>query len=59
MEERAGFLTDNDLQDDDKYLGGGDAKKGAKKRKTMEKTVKTLNREAEIMRDRRKNLRNK
>jgi hypothetical protein len=59
MEERAGFLTDNDLQDDDKYLGGGDAKKGAKVRKTKTKTANNLNREAQIMRDRRKNLRKK
>ena len=59
MEERAGFLTDNDLQADDKYLGKGSKTKGKKVRKTMEKTASNLNREAQIMRDRRKNLKNK
>jgi len=51
-DERAGVIEQNDLQDDDEYLGGGNAKKGAKKRKSLEKTVKTLDREAQIMRDR-------
>ena len=62
-DSRAGFIAQNDLQDDDWYLGGAKpsdsdavkkraAKKGAKKRKSLEKTVKTLDREAQIMRDR-------
>jgi hypothetical protein len=51
-DERAGVIEQNDLYDSDEYLGGGDAKKGAKKRKQLKKTVKTLDREAQIMRDR-------
>jgi len=62
-DQRAGVIEQNDLQDDDWYLGGAKqsdsdavkkraAKKGAKKRKSLEKTVKTLDREAQIMRDR-------
>jgi len=62
-DERAGVIEQNDLHDSDWYLGGAKqsdsdavkkraAKKGAKKRKSLEKTVKTLDREAQIMRDR-------
>ena len=58
-EERSWTIKDNDLQDDDEYLGGGDKKKGAKKRKALVKSTKTLDREAEIMRDRSKNKQGK
>ena len=51
-DERAGSIEQNDLQNSDEYLGGGDKEKGAKKRKQLKKTVKTLDREAQIMRDR-------
>ena len=62
-DERAGVIEQNDLHNDDWYLGGAKAsdsdavkkraaKKGAKKRKSLEKTVKTLDHEAQIMRDR-------
>lgn len=48
MEERAGFLTDNDITND-----------GSKKDNQRKKTAKNLNREAQIMRDRRKNSKKK
>tara|TARA_R110002110_G_scaffold410597_1_gene634228 strand:+ start:429 stop:1121 length:693 start_codon:yes stop_codon:yes gene_type:complete len=62
-DQRAGSIEQNELQEDDSYLGGAKksdsfivkrkaAKKGAKKRKSLKKTVKTLDREAQIMRDR-------
>ena len=51
-DERAGVLEQNELQDSDKYLGGGDAKKGAEKRKQIKKTIKKLDHEAQLMRDR-------
>tara|TARA_R110002110_G_C13086832_1_gene684417 strand:+ start:40 stop:543 length:504 start_codon:yes stop_codon:yes gene_type:complete len=62
-DERAGVIEQNDLQDDDWFLGGakpGDsdavkkkaAIKGAKKRKQLKATIKTLDREQQIMRDR-------
>tara|TARA_R110000737_G_scaffold78628_1_gene110192 strand:+ start:207 stop:770 length:564 start_codon:yes stop_codon:yes gene_type:complete len=62
-DSRAGVIEQNELQDEDWYLGGAKesdsfivkrkaAKKGAKKRKSLKKTVKTLDREAKIMRDR-------
>ena len=65
-DERAGYLEQNDMHDSDWFLGGAKksdskavknkaAKKGAQKRKNMEQAVKTLDREAQIMRDRRKN----
>ena len=44
LEERAGFLTDNDITND-----------GSKEDNQRKKTAKNLNREAQIMRDRRKN----
>ena len=52
LEERAYFLIDNDLESSDEYLGGGDAAKGAKKRKVMENTAKNLLHEADILRKR-------
>jgi len=54
-ERRSHTIRNNELQDSDKYLGGGDKKKGAKKRKALTKSTKTLDREAEIMMDRSKN----
>ena len=47
-DERAGFITQNDIPD----LEGDNSKKANKKRKSLKKTVKTLDREAQIMRDR-------
>jgi hypothetical protein len=47
-DERAGFLTQNDIPD----LEGDNSEKANKKRKQLKKTVKTLDREAQIMRDR-------
>jgi len=52
-EERAGFLTDNDIPD----LEGSTNPKDVKRRKTLKKTAKKLEDEAQIMRDRRKNER--
>ena len=54
-EERSSTIKSNDLQNDDEYLGGGDKKKGAKRRKALTKSTETLDREAEIMMDRSKN----
>ena len=51
-DERAGVLEQNELMDSDEYLGDGDAKKGAEKRKVIETTIKDLDREQQIMRDR-------
>tara|TARA_R110000744_G_scaffold355916_1_gene462536 strand:+ start:301 stop:984 length:684 start_codon:yes stop_codon:yes gene_type:complete len=53
-DSRAGRMELNELKDSDEYLGDGDAKKGAKKRKQIEATIKTLDREQQIMRDRTK-----
>ena len=47
-EQRAGFLTDNDITND-----------GSKEDNQRKKAAKNLNREAQIMRDRRKNTRRK
>jgi len=63
LDERAGTIEQNELQDDDWYLGGAKksdsdavkkeaAKKGAKERKKLKKVVKTLDREQQIIRDR-------
>ena len=54
-DERAGVLEQNELQDSDEYLGGGDAKKGAEKRKQIKKTIKKLDHEAAIIRNRKTN----
>ena len=51
-DERAGVLEQNELQESDEYLGGGDAKKGAEKRKQIKETIKKLDHEAQLMRDR-------
>ena len=64
-DERAGFLEQNELQESDWYLGGAKesdsdevkkkaAIKGAKKRKEIEETIKKLDHEAQLMRDRSK-----
>lgn len=63
LDERAGFLEQNELMDDDWYLGGAKesdsdevkkkaAIKGAKRRKEMEETIKKLDHEADILRNR-------
>ena len=62
-DDRSSTIIENELQDPDWYLGGAKesdsfivkrkaAKKGKKKRIKLEETVKTLDREAQIMRDR-------
>tara|TARA_Y100001963_G_scaffold156989_1_gene251978 strand:+ start:445 stop:1344 length:900 start_codon:yes stop_codon:yes gene_type:complete len=62
-DERAGFLEQNELQDSDWYLGGAKesdsdevkkkaAIKGAKRRKQIEETIKKLDHEADILRNR-------
>lgn len=53
MEERAGFLTDNDIPD----LEGSTDPKDIKRLKTLKATVKKLQHEADIMRKRRENER--
>tara|TARA_R100001377_G_scaffold81861_1_gene61676 strand:+ start:222 stop:737 length:516 start_codon:yes stop_codon:yes gene_type:complete len=47
-DDRAGNLEQNDLMD----LEGDNSPKAIKKRKQLKKTIKTLDREAQIMRDR-------
>ena len=47
-DERAGFIEQNDIPD----LEGDNSEKANKKRKSLKKTVKTLNRERQIMKDR-------
>ena len=47
-DQRAGFITQNDIPD----LEGDNSKKANKKRKSLKKTVKTLERERQIMKDR-------
>tara|TARA_R110000744_G_scaffold372637_1_gene484367 strand:- start:43 stop:546 length:504 start_codon:yes stop_codon:yes gene_type:complete len=47
-DERAGVIEQNDLMD----LEGDNSKKANKKRKQLKKTVKTLDRERQIMKDR-------
>tara|TARA_R110001592_G_C12867151_1_gene723413 strand:+ start:77 stop:580 length:504 start_codon:yes stop_codon:yes gene_type:complete len=47
-DERAGFIEQNDIPD----LEGDNSEKANKKRKSLKKTVKTLNRERQIMEDR-------
>ena len=47
-DDRAGFLSQNDIPD----LEGDNSKKANKKRKQLKKTVKTLDRERKIMKDR-------
>tara|TARA_R110000765_G_C18868368_1_gene600760 strand:- start:53 stop:463 length:411 start_codon:yes stop_codon:yes gene_type:complete len=47
-DDRAGFLTQNDIPD----LEGDNSEKANKKRKQLKKTVKTLDRERQIMKDR-------
>ena len=64
-DERASFLEQNELMDDDWYLGGAKesdsdevkkkaAIKGAKKRKELIQTIKNLDHEADILRNRKK-----
>ena len=61
LEERASYMDEDMELSSDKYLGGpsifGNPKKGKKVRKTKQKTKENLLREAEIMKDRRKNER--
>jgi hypothetical protein len=57
LEERISFLHEDLDTADDEYLGGGNAKKGAKIRKTKENTIKNLQHEVDIMRKRRENER--
>ena len=47
-DERAGFLEQNELMD----LKGDNSPEANKKRKELKKTIATLDREAQIMRDR-------
>ena len=47
-DDRAGFLSQNDIPD----LEGDNSPKANKKRKQLKKTVKTLDRERQIMKDR-------
>lgn len=47
-DERAGYLEQNDLMD----LEGDNSPEANKKRKKLKETIKTLDREAQIMRDR-------
>tara|TARA_R100000900_G_scaffold68052_3_gene54240 strand:+ start:2562 stop:3503 length:942 start_codon:yes stop_codon:yes gene_type:complete len=53
LEERAGFLLDNDIPD----LEGSTDPKDVKRLKTLKATVKKLQGEADIMRKRRENMR--
>tara|TARA_R110002012_G_scaffold291754_1_gene486382 strand:+ start:42 stop:695 length:654 start_codon:yes stop_codon:yes gene_type:complete len=47
-DQRAGYLEQNDIPD----LEGDNSKKANKKRKQLKKTIKTLDRERQIMKDR-------
>ena len=49
-DERAGVLEQNDLMD----LEGDNSPEAKKKRKKLKKTIATLDREAQIMRDRKR-----